>query len=265
MNAAFAAGLLEGRAPCPANLLAWNGSDPSRRYDVYRNNVTVSLREALAETFPVCRAMVGEEFFSAMARSFLQGHPPASRVLTRLGLPFADFIAGFEPAGAVPWLAEMARLEMARVMACHAADAAPVSAARLHALLGDPDTVQRARLRLQPSVRRIDSPWAVAALWAAHQHVDATRDALLASLDAGRAEACLIFRDDRDPLELDPQVPVVTLDAAAAACIDALLAGRTLSDAAASAGTATVLEQVLGLLLGHALIVDVAVPESYEQ
>lgn len=37
----FAAALLDPDAPCPTGLAAWNGSDPTRRFAVYRNNVVV--------------------------------------------------------------------------------------------------------------------------------------------------------------------------------------------------------------------------------
>ena len=45
---AFAAALLDPDLPPPDRLIAWNGSDPARRFAVYRNNVVVSLVDALA-------------------------------------------------------------------------------------------------------------------------------------------------------------------------------------------------------------------------
>lgn len=67
-QSAFAAALLNPDLPCPGGLSTWNGSAPATRFAVYRNNVTVSLVDALADTFPVLQALVGEEFFRAMAR-----------------------------------------------------------------------------------------------------------------------------------------------------------------------------------------------------
>lgn len=47
----FAQALLNPAQSCPPGLTTWNGSDPARRFAVYRNNVIVSLVDALADTF----------------------------------------------------------------------------------------------------------------------------------------------------------------------------------------------------------------------
>ncbi|MBL8587921.1 MAG: putative DNA-binding domain-containing protein, partial [Methylobacteriaceae bacterium] len=111
MNRAFAAALLSPGAPAPPGLTTWNGSDPARRFAVYRNNVVVSLIEALSGAFPVTRELVGEEFFRAMAREFALGHPPRSPVMARFGEELPGFIAAFAPARELPWLADVAALE----------------------------------------------------------------------------------------------------------------------------------------------------------
>ena len=51
-QAAFAQALLDPDLPCPSGLCTWNGSDPARRFAVYRNNVVVSLIDALADIVP---------------------------------------------------------------------------------------------------------------------------------------------------------------------------------------------------------------------
>ena len=119
-------------ARCPDGLAAWNGSDPAARFAVHRNNVVASLVDALAETFPVSQELVGEEFFRAMAKALRAAHRRRARcVLATYGDAFPAFVERFPPAQALPYLADVARLEMARVRAFHAADAQPVSAARL--------------------------------------------------------------------------------------------------------------------------------------
>ena len=100
VQAEFAAALLDAERPVPAGLCAWNGSDPARRFAVYRNNVIVSLVAALADTFPVLRQLVGDEFFDAMAGLYVRAHPPTSPVLAHYGEGLADWLAAFEPARA---------------------------------------------------------------------------------------------------------------------------------------------------------------------
>jgi hypothetical protein len=56
---------------------------------------------------------------------------------------FPDFIEQFEPASSVPYLADVARLEMLRVRAFHAADADPLTARSGRASLADPERLPR--------------------------------------------------------------------------------------------------------------------------
>jgi len=216
----FAAALLDPARPCPAGIVAWNGSDPARRFAVYRNNVVVSLVDALVDTFPVTLATVGEAFFRAVAREFVFAHPPRSPVLTFYGSGFADFVAGFAPAASVPWLADLARLEMLRVETYHAADAAPLPAAAVAALLGEPERLPALRLRCHPAAAVLQSSWAVHSLWAAHRD---ERDP--AGVDPFRPEAALVVR-------CGPDVATERLPHAIAAFITALMRGENLAHAA---------------------------------
>ncbi len=65
----------------------------------------------LAIRYPVSVRIVGDEFFRAMARLFVEERPPSSAVLLRYGGSFADFAAGFPPAASVPYLADVMLLE----------------------------------------------------------------------------------------------------------------------------------------------------------
>jgi len=153
MQAAFADALLARDVDCPPGLRTWNGSDPGRRFAVYRNNVIVGLVDALADTYPVVQAMVGDDFFRAMAREFVRSQPPTSPVLAGYGAGFAAFIEGFAPAAGLPCLADLARLEWLRVEVYHAADVAPLRveeiAPRLApgAILSDVGSVKAAIVR----------------------------------------------------------------------------------------------------------------------
>ncbi len=165
----FAGALLDPGLDCPAGLRAWNGSDPATRFAVYRNNVVVSLIDALADGFPVTQALVGEAFFRAMARAWVQSQPPRTRVLAHAGEDFPQFVERFAPARQLAYLAGVARLEFARVRAYHAADAGSVDVPALGAAFALPDAALRLRLGLHPSLSLLASPYAVVSLWAAHQ------------------------------------------------------------------------------------------------
>lgn len=239
----FAAALLDPGRPAAAGLRAWNGSDPARRFGVHRNNVIVSLVGALADTFPVIKQLVGDEFFEAMAAVFVRAHPPASPVLARYGEGFADWLRGFAPAQGLPYLPDMARLEQARVAAYHAADAQALAPEEIALRLADPASLPGSRLRLHASCRVLRSAFAVHALWAAHQ-----RDGDWPAIDIDQPCAMLVLRDPAD------EVLSIAIDAGAADFIEALLQGRTLADALQCA-LGLDLAATSSLLLRHGAIV----------
>jgi hypothetical protein len=240
----FAQALLQPGQPCPDGLRTWNGSDPTLRLAVYRNNVVVSLVDALAATFPVVQALVGEEFFRAMAAVFVRAQPPSSRILAWYGAGLADFIAAFEPAAGLPYLADVARLEMARVRAYHAADVAAVPPEALQAALSQPERLAYLRLGLHPSLQVLASPYAVFSLWAAHQGTLA-----LASVDPHHAETALVYRHAM-------QVESMACSPATGRFIQALLQGEGLL-AAASADAALDLPTTLAYLIRQQLVTHI--------
>lgn len=222
---AFAHALLNPELPCPSGLTTWNGSDPEIRFSVYRNNVMVSLIDALADTYPVVQTLVGEEFFRAMARVFAQSNPPQSKVMAYYGRGLAEFMASFPPAASVPYLADVARLEMARVLAYHAADVEPIHPEVLQAALADPEQLMTLRLVLHPSVHVIQSTFAIFSIWAAHQGA-----VCASSVDPDVAQSMLVYRAALD-------VDTMELTAGTGAFVSALLTGHALIDAAQAASS----------------------------
>ena len=158
-----------------------------------------------------------------MARVFVQAHPPRSRVMAYYGSAFADFVAAFAPAASVPYLADVARLEMCRVQAYHAADVPALDPDALQVALADPQQLMSLRMTLHPSVHVIDSPFAVFSLWAAHQG-----ELSLASVDPAVAQTALVFRNGLD-------VDTLELSAGAGLFVRALQMNEALVDAAGAA------------------------------
>ena len=209
----YAAAVTDPALPVPTGIDGKHG-----RFDVYRNNVMVSLTDALADTYPVTASLVGDEFFAAMSGVYIRQDLPAAPMLMQYGDGFADFIDGFDPADAVPFLADIARIERAWLDAYHAADAASVAIGVL-ATLGD-DDIQRARLILHPSLQMVRSTFPVVSIWQAHQETCAPD---LSGISA-TSEYALIVRPEMD-------VVVMTIDAAAADFIAAIQMGQSLATA----------------------------------
>jgi Putative DNA-binding domain len=248
----FAAALLDPTLAPPPELRAWNGSDPVKRFAVYRNNVVSGLIDVLADTFSVTQTLVGDEFFRAMASLYVRNDPPRSRVLALYGKRLPDFIDEFEPAQSVPYLGDVARLEFARVRACHAADATPLDAAALSGALAGRSASEHAKLALHPSVSVLTSKFGVVSIWAAHQ-VDDVVD--LSQVSVWEPEQALVVRKDLDVL-------VVPLGAGAARFTAALLGGADYGDAARAGlqiDPALDLAVVVGTLFRHGAIIGVRI------
>jgi hypothetical protein len=253
----FADALLQPEAPLPEPLRSWNGSDPARRFDVHRNNVMTSLVRALQDGFPVIRQLVGDEFFDAMARTYVRADPPASPVLLDYGAGFAAFVDGFEPAASLPYLGDMARLERARVEAFHAADADAMPPGDFHAWQQTPDQLMQCRLALHPSLRVLRASCPVLGLWQAH--APGHESGLDAALDAAAGPA----REDVLVLRPELEVHAQVLGPGLAPMLLALAAGATLGDALerAARNPGFVLDAALALLVHEGATVGL-IPEG---
>lgn len=228
----FAAALLGPGLDVPAGLKDSGGQDTQRRFAVHRNNVVVCLIDALAESFPVTQALVGAEFFRAMARECVVTTPPRSPVLTDYATGFPDFIARFLPAVTVPYLADVARIEALRIRAYHAADAAPIADAGYRQLFETPERLAATRVALHPACSWFRSPYATYSIWHAHQGLQDMAEARIADIDVMRGEDVLIARPLFD-------VVATALPQGAAAWLDALGQGQTFAAASGHAHAAS--------------------------
>lgn len=218
-QAAFCEALHQPASPPPSGLRSWNGSDLTQRFAIYRNNRVVSLLAALAEGFPVLHTLVGGECFNALARHYIDTHPPTSPALFEYGETLPGFVAASAALRPYPYLADIARLEWMRTRAWHAADAAPLTAAQFHALLASPEALPALRLRMHPSAQLIRSDYACFDIWLAHQHAQPPQ-----GFNTAGPQHVLVAR----PAD---SVEVTLLDTGTAALIQALASGATLGEA----------------------------------
>src|SRR5262245_49326208 len=216
--ARFASALLAPERATPAFVTGPRGKAAVRRYNVYRNNVTVSLIDALAAIYPAVQRITGVEFFRAMARFHVRATPPASPLLFDYGRDFPAFIEAYEHAQRMPWLADVARVERAWLDAYHAAEAEPLTANALAAIPSEglAETVFTAH----PAMRIVRSRFAAVTIFAANRD-----EGTFGRIDAGTPEDGLITRPDAD-------VVVRHLPEGGAVFLANLLAGRPLGVAA---------------------------------
>ncbi len=221
-----------------------DGDGPAgKRFSVYRNNVAVSLTEALITAFPVVHKLVGDDFFRAMSGVYLRQHPPSSPLMMFYGAEFPTFLENFEPAQQIPYLPDIARVELALRHAYHAADAAGIDPQVLQDF--PPDTLMQSQLQLAPAVTVIRSKWPVFSIYRANTQPDAPKPVM-------QAEDVLIARPEFDPV-------VEPLAHGGGVFTAGLAAGDTFGAAfdAASHIDGFDLSQTLGLLLGTQAITHV--------
>ncbi len=168
LQAQFAAALLDPALEPPWGVTSHTSAHPLRRFNVHRNNVVLSLVQSLEARYPAVKRLTGEEFFRAMARLYLDAHPPASPVLIEFGSAMPAFIEQFAPATDMPYLADVARLEWLQHEAFHAGDASPLEPDVLAAI--PPDALARLCFTLHPSLRLLQSPYPVLAIWRTNVH-----------------------------------------------------------------------------------------------
>ncbi len=208
----FAAALRDPQARPPV------ASSP-RRFGVHRNNVAAGIFAVVAARFPAVRRIVGDDFFLAMASSYIEQSPPRSPILMRYGETFATFVAGFEPAADVPYLADVARLEWLQHEAYHAADATPIAAQELASVALD--RIAELKFRLHPTLRLFASELPALSIW----RTNAKPGEVLPAKFATEPEYALILRPS---LEVDTH----RIDAAMYAFVAALHEGQALVTAA---------------------------------
>lgn len=236
----FCAALLNAQIPVPKGLIGPQGRPAGKRFDVYRNNVAIGLTAALEAGFPVLRKLLGVEFFTAMAGVFLREHPPTSRIMMLYGTEMPVFISNFAPVAHLPYLPDIARLELALRQSYHAKDHAALTQDRVATL--PPDRLMVMRVEFAPAVKLLQSNWPVHGIWRANMETDVSNPVM-------QAEAVLVTRPDFDPIPqlLLPQTAVF---------IAALMAGKTLEIAAEIAGQDHDLALSFALLLQGGAITD---------
>ncbi|WP_111731795.1 DNA-binding domain-containing protein [Roseovarius amoyensis] len=232
--------LLDAERPVPKGLTDGHGRPAGKRFDIYRNNVAVSLTEALELSFPCVRRLIGEENFKRVAGVFLRRHPPRTPMLMQYGADFPTFLEGFEPLSHLGYLPDVARLEQALRLSYHAADAAPADAEQLARI--PPEALADTRMELAPAVRLVRSNWPVHAIWAFNME-----DGPKPQPDA---QDVLITRPALDPL-------MTVTGAGTAEFVAALINGETLGTAhqrTTGAAADFDLAPALSLLLGGSAI-----------
>ncbi|MEZ5832849.1 MAG: DNA-binding domain-containing protein [Dongiaceae bacterium] len=192
LQAAYRSYLVTGESAALAPAIVAGEFDGAERLSIYRNNFLISLVEALKANFPVTLQLVGGEFFEQAARRFVPANPPQRPCLFEYGAAFPDYLGGLPQLAALPYVAEMARFELARIAAYNAPTETYLAADRLGGL--SPDELEALPIRAARHAQMVSMQAPVLALWTAHQAPEPD----LAGIDmTPRSRTLLVCRPDR--------------------------------------------------------------------
>jgi len=198
-------------------------------FAVYRNTVQKGCIDALQANFPAVSRLVGDEWFRAAAMIYARANLPRQPSLLDYGSDFATFLAAFEPAAELPYLAGVARLDRFWTEAHIARDEGLVAAAAVAEFAA----AELARVVLHPHA---SARWAwfddapIVTIWERNRTAESIVDdaaSLAPDLEWG-AEGVLITR---------PRGAVLWTPLGKSGCafLEACAAGETLAAAATAA------------------------------
>ena len=223
------------------DLLHGQASQNARRIAAYRRSITVNQCSALALTYPVIQRIVGEAFFREAARAHALFEPSRSGDLNDYGANFASFIESYPHAAALPYLADVARLEwqlQTLALAADVTDLPSTDAAPFAALATTPpDRFDALFFAIDPAAVRINSIWPLDEIWRVNQ-IDYVGDM---QIDFTKNCQLILWRTPRG-------AQLSALSKAEAALLDELRAGHALAGAVEIA-----LEQAADFDLGACL------------
>lgn len=216
--------LLTGDGGTLAPAIVADAFDGVERLGIYRNNFLIGLGEALKANFPVTLQLLGGDFFEQAARRFVLTHPPRRPCLFEYGAEFPDYLRDLPELSALPYVADMARFEFARIASYNAPVERCIAADTLAKCA--PDQLEALTIRRALHVQLVSVNAPVLKLWKAHQ---APAPDLSAVDLTARARTLLVCRPDRT-------LVVRELDAPAEQFLSAAQSETRLGFAAAQSG-----------------------------
>ena len=201
-----------------------DGRLPAERlFQVYRNNFWISAEDALAGIYKVIKRLVGAEFFSFMVNHFLRSYPPRYGNMIQLGSDLPVFLSDFKPVEELPYLADIARLELSYHQVFHAAETRPFNPQVMKEIPSE--KIALLHFDMSSNSRLVYSPFPIFQIWSVNQ--DQYEGDQNVNLKSG-SESVLITRPNLE-------VKLLKLDQVEARFLQYLIAGNNLGQATEAA------------------------------
>ena len=135
------------------------------RLSIYQNAYRVRLIDALAESYPVLHAVLGDDDFAALAGQFIAAIPSVHRSLRWYGAELAEFLALNPPWSEQPIFAELALLEWTLGEVFDSTDAQSLPRSAFAGV--EPEAWSELKFSFHPSLRRLHLKWNTVPVWRA--------------------------------------------------------------------------------------------------
>lgn len=166
---------------------------PQQQFAAYRGSVVGNLSNVLADIFPSVNRCLGENFFDAMGRRYIDEHPSTSPSLDNYGQAFPAFCDTFTPLKEYPYIGDLARIDWAWHQAFHALDEQVLSLIAIQGL--EPEHYLALSLQLSESLHIVDSSFPIFRIWQFTSGSQAHSEQALSSLNFEEgAESVLVWR-----------------------------------------------------------------------
>lgn len=133
--------------------------------EIYRNNAFGKITHSLLLTYPVIKKLVGDDFFRAMCREYIQKSWPESGNMDDYGSDFYHFLAEFEHVKYLTYLCDVACLEWA----FHQSSLAENTRVFDWSTLAQVTNILTLKFTLAPSVSLISSSFPIDKIWEVNQ------------------------------------------------------------------------------------------------
>lgn len=168
------AAICDVKKPIPPFIEA--GADEERRatrFNIYRNNFYVAVINVLRERFPVTERIVGEDFFKATARTFIEETPPIGQSNLKFGQDFPSFLSDFPHCADLPYLPDVSRLEWARFKSAIAPDMPNVTSQQFSEV--DPARAGLIHFEKRAACHMVSSPFPIYDIWRTNHEDDVVK------------------------------------------------------------------------------------------
>jgi len=163
------------------------------RVDVYRNNTLGTLKQTLADTYPVCEMLVGKNYFKQLGTAYVRQYPSTDRNLDHYGSEFPltlqNLIEQRDELQKLAYLADVAQLEWCLHQAYYAPNRTVFDFERFSNLGSEQH--ENIVFKLADDIYLMESPYPIYTIWLSHQNSEENTD----DLDSEPHNYIMVHRD----------------------------------------------------------------------